>query len=585
MRKLFTIKGFTPYVIMLFLNAFIDLGHKIVIQNTVFKMYDGSTQVILTAIVNALILLPYVFLFTPTGFVADKYPKHLVMKYSALAEVVTMLLVIAAYYHGWFWCAFALTLSMAVQSAFYSPAKYGYIRELVGDNLLAEANGVVQAVTIAAILLGTLVFSALFELMLKAIPLDSAALILQVIYPLGIVLLLFAVLEWMLSFLLPAKRGIDASRHFSLNEYVQGRYLKDNVQVLKKKPVITLAIIGLITFWAASQVVLAVFPAFAKARLGETNTLVIQGIMACTAIGIVAGSLLAGRFSQNRIELGLIPVGIIGFALCIGLFPLVYTAAGFALLFITCGVLGGFFIVPMNALMQYLAEPGEMGNVLAANNWLQNLAMLLFLAITIGLSWTGVSGAMLFYLLMLAVLVPAVYAIMRLPQCLARWVYLWRSAGAGRCRVKGFSSLPSNGPALLLCQQGGKLDALLVQMACPRRVRFIIAEDSVDSSDEVAATSLLLEKVSGPRQAIGAIAGYLQQGHLVCILAADKHHDNWLETLQQSSPLFPAGVLQVPVHIVHQAQQADVLFGQAIGLEEPLHRVALAFAELAFPYS
>ncbi|MGB1110938.1 MAG: hypothetical protein ACPG4N_11315, partial [Gammaproteobacteria bacterium] len=60
---------------MIFLNAFVDLGHKIVIQNTLFKSYDGDTQIILTAVVNALILLPYVMLFTPSGYLADKYPK------------------------------------------------------------------------------------------------------------------------------------------------------------------------------------------------------------------------------------------------------------------------------------------------------------------------------------------------------------------------------------------------------------------------------------------------------------------------------------------------------------------------------
>ena len=156
MGKLFSIKGFLPYTVMLFLNAFVDLGHKIVIQNTVFKIYDGQTQVILTAIVNALILLPFILLFSPSGYISDKYPKDKVMRYSAMVEVFTVTLVIVAYYFGWFWLAFMLTLFMAIQSAVYSPAKYGYIREQVGDEHLAAGNGVVQATTIVAILGGTL---------------------------------------------------------------------------------------------------------------------------------------------------------------------------------------------------------------------------------------------------------------------------------------------------------------------------------------------------------------------------------------------------------------------------------------------
>src|SRR6187402_19988 len=141
MQQLFKIKGFLPYILVLFVNAFVDLGHKIIIQNTIFKIYNGQEQVILTAIVNALILIPFVLLFSPSGFLADKYPKHLVMRYSAWAAVVAVLAITFAYYQGWFWVAFALTLALGIQAAIYSPAKYGYIRELVGDTQLAGANG------------------------------------------------------------------------------------------------------------------------------------------------------------------------------------------------------------------------------------------------------------------------------------------------------------------------------------------------------------------------------------------------------------------------------------------------------------
>ena len=148
---------------VVFLNAFVDLGHKIVIQNAIFKSYDGQEQVVLTAIVNGLILLPFILLFSPAGFLADKFAKHRIIRHSALFAVVATLLITFSYYQGWFWVAFALTFALAVQSAIYSPAKYGYIKELVGSSKLAAANGVVQAITIAGILLGTFVFSILFE--------------------------------------------------------------------------------------------------------------------------------------------------------------------------------------------------------------------------------------------------------------------------------------------------------------------------------------------------------------------------------------------------------------------------------------
>ena len=87
MLKVLRIQGFIAFITVVFLNAFVDLGHKIIIQNTIFKIYDGSTQIILTAIVNALILLPFIMLFTPAGYLSDKYPKHLIMRFSAWARL------------------------------------------------------------------------------------------------------------------------------------------------------------------------------------------------------------------------------------------------------------------------------------------------------------------------------------------------------------------------------------------------------------------------------------------------------------------------------------------------------------------
>ena len=147
MDKLLRLTGFIPFLLVIFLNAFVDLGHKILIQNTVFKVYDGQTQIILTAIVNALILLPFALLFSPAGFLSDRYPKVQVMRKAAAAAVGLTLLITFCYYMGWFQLAFAMTLCLEIQSALYSPAKYGLIKSLAGAEQLATANAVVQAVT------------------------------------------------------------------------------------------------------------------------------------------------------------------------------------------------------------------------------------------------------------------------------------------------------------------------------------------------------------------------------------------------------------------------------------------------------
>ena len=205
MNKLFKLTGFIPFILIIFLNAFVDLGHKILIQNTVFKIYDGQTQIILTAIVNGLILLPFVLLFSPAGYLSDKHRKPLIMKVSAAVAVGLTLLITLSYYRGWFQFSFAMTFLLAVQSAFYSPSKYGYIKELTGKERLATANAVVQAVTIVAILLGIFAFSVFFERGLAGVSYENESQILQAIAPLGWILVICALLEWVFAMRLPAR--------------------------------------------------------------------------------------------------------------------------------------------------------------------------------------------------------------------------------------------------------------------------------------------------------------------------------------------------------------------------------------------
>ena len=267
MDKLFRLAGFVPFLLIVFFNAFVDLGHKILIQNTIFKIHDGQTQIILTAIVNGLILLPFVLLFTPSGFLSDKYAKPRVMRISAAVAVGLTLLITLSYYLGWFQFAFALTFALAVQSAIYSPAKYGYIKELVGKERLASGNAAVQAVTIVAILSGIFVFSMLFERGLDGVAYNDERDVLRAIAPMGWVLVACALAEWWLTRRLRPTPAEAPERRFDWRRYARGRYLRGNFAKLLRDRTIWLSIVGLSVFWGISQVVLAAFPAFAKETL------------------------------------------------------------------------------------------------------------------------------------------------------------------------------------------------------------------------------------------------------------------------------------------------------------------------------
>ena len=467
-------KGFIPYINVVFLNAFVDLGHKIVIQNAIFKSYDGSEQVVLTAIVNGLILLPFILLFSPAGFLADKFAKHRIMRHAALIAVVATLMITFCYYQGWFWAAFGLTFALAVQSAIYSPAKYGYIKELVGSSNLAAANGIVQAVTIAGILLGTFVFSILFEALLPDGGTTGTGDTMYSVAPIGWVLVALATVEWLSTAFLPDRQHGSTTETFELGRYLNLHYLRRNLGVLNKNSTIWLSIIGLATFWAISQVMLAAFPAFAKEALNITNTVVIQGILACSGAGIVIGSLVAGRVSRNYIETGLIPLGAIGIAVGIAVLPSLHSAYSMGAMFVLVGAMGGLFIVPLNSLIQFQAPESQLGTVLAGNNWIQNVAMLGALALTVIFSIAGVQSIGLFYILTAAAVIGTGYTVRKLPHSLARILATLLLKRRYRIEVLGFDNIPQAGATLLLGNHISWIDWALVQIACPRPIRFVM---------------------------------------------------------------------------------------------------------------
>ena len=472
MEKLSRLPGFIPYITIVFLNAFVDLGHKILIQNTVFKVYDGREQIILTAIVNGLILLPFVLLFTPAGFLSDKYAKPRVIKVAAAVAVGLTLLITLSYYQGWFQFAFGLTFLLAVQSAFYSPAKYGYIKELAGKERLTTANAVVQAVTIVAILSGIFVFSMLFEHRLVGVDYSTEPEILRNISPIGWLLVAFATLEFVLALRLQPVEPDSPGRRFRLHHYRSGRYLRINVRKLLDNRTIWLSIVGLSVFWGISQVVLAAFPAFAKESLGETNTVVIQGMMACSGIGIIIGSIIAGRSSRHHIETGLVPLGALGIVLALLLMPQLDSNTALVIDFLLLGVAGGMFIVPLNALIQFNSKDSELGTVLAGNNWVQNIVMLSFLGLTVLFALKGIDSVGLLYLMMVTALIGAVYTVYQLPQSLVRYVIARLFASTHHIEVLGFDNLPERGPVLMLGNHISWLDWAMIQIACPRPVRF-----------------------------------------------------------------------------------------------------------------
>jgi acyl-[acyl-carrier-protein]-phospholipid O-acyltransferase/long-chain-fatty-acid--[acyl-carrier-protein] ligase len=520
MKYLFKLPGAITYLVVVFLNAFVDLGHKITIQNTIFKVYDGNTQIILTAVVNGLILLPFILLFSPAGFIADRYPKNVVMRISAWVAVFITCAITFCYYQGLFWLAFIMTFLLAIQSAIYSPAKYGYIKGLFGKEHLAEANGLVQAVTIIAILLGTFLFSILFEQWFPS-TVTSQNDVLVAIAPIGWILIVNSLIELLMAYKLPSIDKGNPSEDFVVTEYLSGRLAAKNIKPLVNNQVIKLSVIGLAIFWSVGQVMLATFPAFAKESLAIDNTIIIQGILAATGIGIAIGSALAAKWSKGYIETGLIPIGAAGVGLGLILLTQLSSATAHFINFLFIGLMGGLFIVPLNALIQFSAKSQNLGKILAGNNFIQNISMLSFLALTAIFALSGFSSESLLILTAAVAIAGGIYTIYKLPQSLVRILLSILMTRRYRISVQGIKNIPEQGGTLLLGNHISWVDWAIIQIASPRPVRFVMLKSIYQRWYLKWFFDLFgvipIESGASSRKSLETIAALLNKGQVVCL--------------------------------------------------------------------
>ena len=190
--------------------------------------------------------------------------------------------------------------------------------------------------------------------------------------------------------------------------------------------------------------------------------------------GIIIGSLLAGQSSKHHIETGLVPLGALGIVVALFFLPQLDSQTLLIMDFLLLGVSGGMFIVPLNALIQFHARDDQLGTVLAGNNWVQNVVMLGFLGLTVLFAIFGISSIDLFHLLTITALAGALYTIYQLPQSLVRYVIAQVFSSTHRIQVLGFKNLPGTGGVLMLGNHISWLDWAMVQIACPRPIRFVM---------------------------------------------------------------------------------------------------------------
>ncbi|MGE4463276.1 MAG: MFS transporter, partial [Arcobacter sp.] len=272
------------FLFVVFCNAVVDVAHKVLLQNIAFKVFDGTTQVIWISIINAMIIIPFLLLFTLSGYLSDKYNKKNIMVYGAVSSFLLSVLMIISYMSENFYFAMFSLVLLAVQSAIYSPAKFGLILDIYGKKNLSRGNAALQAISIIAILFSIGVASFVFENFYNVNNLQnltSKEELLTAILPLTYYILPVAFLEMVVSFLFLRRINTvyvkDENLSLNKDEFFKGKLLVKNIRTIFSHDVIFLSVIGLSVFWGVSQATMAVFPSFVKQYLNITDVFLING--------------------------------------------------------------------------------------------------------------------------------------------------------------------------------------------------------------------------------------------------------------------------------------------------------------------
>jgi len=299
--------------------------------------------------------------------------------------------------------------------------------------------------------------------------------ILRAVAPSGLLLIAGAMAQTLMALRIPQYKPGDSSLRLDRRKYLKGEYLKNNLRNIRSNETIWLCVLGLSLFWAVNQVLFAAFGAHLKDFAGVTSTVVAQGLLAIGGVGIIAGSITAGRLSRSYIETGVIPLAALGMTVCLALIPGMSNIFALGCLLTVYGFFGGLFVVPLNALIQFNASDSDLGTILAGNNFVQNVFMLSFLCVTVLASLTGLSSIPIILTLAAIMAIGTANTLRKLPQSFMRFLLRVVFAQHYRLTVAGLKNIPSKGGVLLLGNHTSWIDWAVLHLAVPRPVRFVMS--------------------------------------------------------------------------------------------------------------
>jgi len=472
-------RRFAPFFGTQFLGAFNDNLFKnalIVLLTFQAAQWTKLAPEVLTNLAAGIFILPF-FIFSATaGQLADKYDKAKLARLVKLLEIAIMGVALYGFAAHSLAVLLAALFLLGLHSTLFGPVKYAILPQHLREEELVGGNALVEAGTFVAILAGTLAGGLLA---------GAAGHPTWVAYA-GLAI---AVLGYFLSRGIPAAPAPVPELVVSLNPFSE---TWRNIGFARANRTVFLSILGISWFWLYGALFLAQFPAYAKNVLGGNETSVTL-LLAVFTIGIGLGSLLCERLSAGHVEIGLVPFGSIGltiFGIDIafaspdllpaaapltlgGLLSLPATWRVLADLLLL-GLFGGFFIVPLYALIQLRSAPQQRARIIAANNIVNALFMVVGSLAAAGLLGDGLTIPALFGVAALCNAAVAIYIYSLVPEFLLRFVAWLLVHSVYRLRQSGLENIPEEGPAILICNHVSFVDPLVIAAASRRPIRFVM---------------------------------------------------------------------------------------------------------------
>ncbi|MBA3239025.1 MAG: MFS transporter [Parachlamydiaceae bacterium] len=517
--------SFLGLLISQFFGAFNDNAWKVMVftlatrpllqQSVGDAEFELSSQ--LMATVSLLIFLIPMMLFSlPAGSLADRYSKGKIILGTKILEVVIMCGCTLSLYFAptELVIPFVLLGMMGLQSALFSPSKYGIMPEILPLEKLSKGNGLLEMWSMIAIIAGT----GLGPILLIA---DAGGTRPDLTWLGAFWLTILSIAGLFGAFFLTTPAPAKVSSRGMLTT------LKDAWGAIQKDRALWVAIMGSLCYWTITSLLGQNILVYAKSLVkGLANGELLQGVPpASYGIGIALGALLGGKLSNGRIEYGFIPIGAIGFALTSMLLGIIQPdMIGTVIILIFMGISAGLLIVPLRATVQWKAPEDQRGSIIALGNILDIGGMIIGSLIAAGTSLLGFDLGMTLLASAFLVVIATIVAIKVFPQSLIRLFFIILAKIFYRLKIVGLENVPKEGPVLIASNHLSLADALFVLASVDRPVHFMMS-DQYYNKWLIHPIAKLMEAIpisSGANtrlilQGLRKAGEYLDKGEVVCI--------------------------------------------------------------------